>query len=375
MNNRARTLTPIALLLAAGVIAGAALTGCAGTEGPPPPPTVALLVDTGQGAAAHDQDVSLLLAKATELEARVLIDGVGDEAGPTDITLVSDGANTLARTKDLEVKSVALRDALTTIEKAIPSGTLDLFVALKDLGGTLHAAPSAGPVDVVLLSTMVNTAEPANLAAPGALDDPAVVLNTLATAGLIPDCRGWSFHAVDPGDPAHPDVNDSHLEMFWRAYAQRCGGALVAWSPTLAEYPGSRTEVALADTRQMSIVRTETETTVVLDSITFGGDSARLSDAAKALLADVADLIGQTAGAVTIVGHTDLGATGYPGGLPALSLDRAEAVKAELIAAGVDGSRITAEGKAADELLFPEPQTDEEHSANRRVVITFGATQ
>lgn len=375
MNTKTRTLTPTALLLAAGIIAGAALTGCAAIEGPPPPPTVALLVDTGHEAGAHDQDVSLLLAKATELEARVLIDGVGDEEGPTDITLVGNGANNLARTNDLEAKSVALRDALTTMENAAQPGTLDLFVALKDLGGTLHAAPSAGPVDVVLLSTMVNTTDPANIATPGALDDPAVVLNALATAGLIPDCTGWSFHAVDPGDPAHPDVNDSHLEMFWRAYAQRCGGKLVAWSPTLANYPGSRTEVALADTRQMSIVRTDTATTVTLSSVTFGGDKAELTDAAKATIADIADLINQTAGAVTVVGHTDLGATGYPGGLPALSSDRAEAVKAELIAANVDGSRITTEGKAADELLFPEPQTDDEHSANRRVVVTFGATQ
>ena len=48
---------------------------------------------------------------------------------------------------------------------------------------------------------------------------------------------------------------------------------------------------------------------------------------------------------------------------------RAKAVVDYLIAQGIDSERLEAKGAGNTEMLFPEPNTDWEHEANRRIEI------
>ncbi len=52
-----------------------------------------------------------------------------------------------------------------------------------------------------------------------------------------------------------------------------------------------------------------------------------------------------------------------------LSIDRATAVKNYLLENGMDESRISISGYGNSKMIYPDPKTDDEHSANRRVEI------
>lgn len=105
----------------------------------------------------------------------------------------------------------------------------------------------------------------------------------------------------------------------------------------------------------------------------FDWDRSDLSTQALATLRQAADAFksgGQPR--ISAVGHTD--SSGPPDYNMALSLRRANTVKAALIRDGVPADAITAEGRGETELLVPtgdgvrEPQ-------NRRVVVTLAAAQ
>jgi outer membrane protein OmpA-like peptidoglycan-associated protein len=102
-------------------------------------------------------------------------------------------------------------------------------------------------------------------------------------------------------------------------------------------------------------------------AILFGFDSAGLDPGAKPVLDDVARwLKGNPKVKLEIQGHTDN--FGGPAPNLALSQKRAEAVKAYLVTAGVDGGRLAAKGFG---LTVPvaDNQTPEGRARNRRVVF------
>ena len=100
----------------------------------------------------------------------------------------------------------------------------------------------------------------------------------------------------------------------------------------------------------------------------FDADAAVLTEAARAVVRTVAAALMRTASDIHVIGHTDRRWTPYPGGNDALSLDRAESVKRELITDGIAAKRISTAGKGASE---PVAVTDSEsaYSQNRRVVV------
>ena len=104
--------------------------------------------------------------------------------------------------------------------------------------------------------------------------------------------------------------------------------------------------------------------------------SAAMYQPTKALLTQVARAIARLPNKVAIAGHTDSVAFRRTDGYDnwSLSLDRADATRRTLIAAGLDGNRIaTVTGKADTEPMFPEDPRD---PRNRRISITLlrGAT-
>lgn len=102
------------------------------------------------------------------------------------------------------------------------------------------------------------------------------------------------------------------------------------------------------------------------NAILFAPDSVDLNDHGQKDITDLAKALQENPQInVTIIGHTDsLEATEHM----ALSLKRAQTVKAALVAAGVDDSRITATGKGSTEPVAYN-STEEGRAKNRRVAI------
>ncbi len=102
-----------------------------------------------------------------------------------------------------------------------------------------------------------------------------------------------------------------------------------------------------------------------LEGVRFQIDRARLRSASKSKLDAAAEVLKKyTRTRVQISGHTD--STGSAERNLELSLARAEAVKAYLVAAGVEADRIATRGAGADEPIDTN-QTPEGRAKNRRI--------
>lgn len=106
---------------------------------------------------------------------------------------------------------------------------------------------------------------------------------------------------------------------------------------------------------------------LVIPTLTFDFDTARLTPDARAVLADVADMLkGQEDLTVEIIGHTDAkGADSYNQGL---SEERAAAVKQSLAGMGIAENRMETTGRGASQPVASN-ETEEGRDANRRVTF------
>jgi OOP family OmpA-OmpF porin len=82
----------------------------------------------------------------------------------------------------------------------------------------------------------------------------------------------------------------------------------------------------------------------------------------------VTEIKGRAINTVTVVGHADT--AGSPAYNKRLALKRANAVRAALVAAGIEPTMIRVESRGEDELMVPTPDGVRE-PANRRAAITF----
>jgi len=110
--------------------------------------------------------------------------------------------------------------------------------------------------------------------------------------------------------------------------------------------------------------------------LTLGADtlfvpgSARLAEGQDALLARVAAVLKDAPGQVAVIGHTDdapVASLQFPSAWH-LSLERARAVEAALVAHGLPAARLRAEGRADIEPLLPN-QDAAARARNRRVEV------
>jgi outer membrane protein OmpA-like peptidoglycan-associated protein len=101
----------------------------------------------------------------------------------------------------------------------------------------------------------------------------------------------------------------------------------------------------------------------------FRFESDELTDTSRAVLPTVLNAVrDRPAPEVTVIGHTDT--TGDPKGNLELGLKRATAVRALLIAAGLDPSLVEVSSHGEADLLIPTPD-DTVEPRNRRVEITI----
>ncbi len=128
----------------------------------------------------------------------------------------------------------------------------------------------------------------------------------------------------------------------------------------------STTVPPLPNTPQAQAAQSAITTAVDDRTISFAKNSSSLSDEGKAVVADVATALKSSTAKVEVGGHTDW--TGQAPRNLELSQQRAEAVRARLIEAGVDAARITAKGYG-EEIAVASNATESGRAKNRRIEI------
>lgn len=131
---------------------------------------------------------------------------------------------------------------------------------------------------------------------------------------------------------------------------------------------------ASADLARLASVKQETRGTVITlsGSVLFASNKYTLLPAAQAKLGQVAEALlqGDPGDTFVVEGHTD--SQGKPATNQELSVNRANAVRQELIAHGIAADRITAEGHGADRSIA-DNKSAEGRANNRRVEIVVKA--
>jgi outer membrane protein OmpA-like peptidoglycan-associated protein len=392
MNTKLRITTAV---VGFGLITGA-LTGCvdlgtkAKADRPAPtitcdqapdlskkPITDAILGELGTTAAKHyADDVSKVIDGAKTTKAHVLVNGIGSDANApslvADTVFTPDGENDTARDENITCKTKLVTDAIAVLAKQPNPQPLDVFSAIYTLYGNLKGTPAGAEINVVLLSSLLNNSRLANLSHEGTLKNVTQTLNTLAAAKLKPDCTGWRVTAVS--DSSADAVEDAALREFWRSYFDWCGGALVAWTSHLSQFPVQGDAVKAADTTQIPIVRDPGKIIATLSGdVTFDDGKADLRLTAEAELKQILQLTDEEKGGIQIDGYTDVDTGEGPKWLKNLSDRRADAVRAWLVTHGVPAKRISAAGHGASDFVYKNPRTPSQHASNRRVVVTVYA--
>lgn len=181
----------------------------------------------------------------------------------------------------------------------------------------------------------------------------------LVGAGVAPAPVGAQDEVTDPFDDGSPPPTADELEESVRSLDPE----VRRLEPEVREL---RTEE-----------RTGDQTTVTISTdVLFDFDSADLSPSAATVMEDLAARIGDGAGNVLVVGHTDgIGTREYNQGL---SERRADAVAAVLGDRLPVGRNLVTEGRNFSEPVAPETVNGEDdpvgRAQNRRVEISFDET-
>ncbi|MGK7296557.1 MAG: OmpA family protein, partial [Candidatus Wenzhouxiangella sp. M2_3B_020] len=171
------------------------------------------------------------------------------------------------------------------------------------------------------------------------------------------------------GDFEQADA-DTRATLIWRYAFGRSYRPRVTAEAVAAPAPApaaTETQARRAEETTTRIVRSNVE---MESDAFFAFDSAEIRPDAREKLQGVADLItsGRIVGRVSVVGHTcDIGPEAYN---QRLSNRRAESVKRELVALGVDPNAIVTDGRGESDPLVPNT-SEENRELNRRVDVEF----
>lgn len=205
----------------------------------------------------------------------------------------------------------------------------------------------------------------------------AIISVTVATVGLLgQSCN--SFTKTQKGTAIGAGAGGVVGAFIGKAAGNTALGAVIggAVGGTAGALIGHNMDKQAAEIKQTvpgaTVVREGEGIIVKFDSgILFDVDKTDLKQAAKTNLANLsASLSKNPQTNILIVGHTDN--TGSDEHNMDLSIRRAEAVKAYIASAGVDGSRMTTQGKGESEPIADNTTADG-RSQNRRVEIAIVA--
>lgn len=355
----------------------AVLTGITAEDQSPP-------IDATRSAA-----MAMIVNAGFAMQARLVVDVVAGGVGGADLAintqLQATGPNELFHQADVTCKKVGVSAAFARLLHQTAPGPEDVLGALRLLQSHLTGL-TKGPIDVVLLSNMLNGTDPLLLTAPGAFaSGPAALVDAVVGAGLLPVCAGWNVYLVGGGRTAAGGVSDAtnaELQSLWSAFFARCGGRLVLYDSQITQFPvraaapppkasSTPAPAALPESRQH--IGGHTEVTVALpDSVLFASGSGSLTPGTDTVLERLLTVVTKqySHGPIKVTGYTDSVPIARPGDNVALSQERAEAVVAWLIGHGVPATRLSAAGEGSADPVG-DNATASGRAENRRVDVAI----
>ena len=281
-------------------------------------------------------------------------------------------------------RSDAVDADISAVERALEN---EAATGQLDLLGTMATAVRAAspPATLIVVSSGLSTAGGFDLRQVGWGADPSSVAAQLKANELLPDLADWRVVFVGLGDvagrqPALPLPQQTTLTSYWMAICQAAGAASCSVDNT------ARPQLASHITNPVPVVPVPTVTSVTApmhqtvttlpDTLLFQLDSSVLVPSAATVLQPVAQRARSQHQLVSITGYAspDGGTSAYN---LALSAQRADAVRNQLIALGLPAGQITqvtgagTAGQRPDACLV-HGQLDEAVCAQlRRVVVVL----
>lgn len=308
------------------------------------------------GSTANAPAVTLPASASSQLEAAGKTNGSVTVVVPSGTPQVMGTTALGSSAQDAIVCKNDQRTKLTQITSYI-DGLKAAAPEVDFLGAIDQAARNLGsdPMGVIVVGSGLQTTDPLNFAGTGLLyADPAQVVADLTARNLLPsDLKGVTVYWSGMGDVAGAQQPltvpaRSNLEAIWSAVIKAAGGTL-----SLLPEPASGTAAASLPavtpvTVEAVATRTDWTKPVVIrnSDLLFTKDTANFSDpaAAQKVLATLVPAIEQNGKTVTITGTASKDQAKDNAADTALSLRRADAVKAALVALGVPAASLQTAG-------------------------------
>lgn len=391
--------------LAAPAASLAALLACAACESSQPPGRSAAAA--GEPSAADCDKIAQVPAPSGKSPVALVVDNTASQighplpdaligklraaqqAGSPLVIVAVDGANSsVVRTaaldpgpgKDSPAADNARAEALLCVGRwAHATETLPKHPG-SDVLDALNAASRQHPTEIYAVSDGLGNAGAFNLNDIGFDAEPQELATSLRDAkALAPTLSNSKIFWYELGESAKPlpQAARTSLQELWQALLKSVGGT-VTFDPAVSggvTPPSGRPadDVTIPD---LATVTSGCHTKITVPAaLLFRPGSADLQPDAAEVLKGVADqLTGHPDWTGTITGHT--ADYGTATGRRQLSTQRAEAVRESLAAAGIDRSRLAADGVGATDPAVPEIVGGRHELAaaakNRRVVIEIG---
>lgn len=340
------------------------------------------------GSTANAPAVALPASASATLEAAgktngsvtvVVPSGTPQVMGTT--ALGSSAQDAIVCQNDQRTKLTQITSYIDGLKATVPEvdflGAIDQ--AARDLGSK--------PMGVVVLGSGLQTTDPLNFAGTGLLyADPAQVVSDLSSRNLLPkDLNGVTVYWSGMGDTAGAQQPltvpaRSNLEAIWSAIVKAAGGTLsLLPEPASGSAPSGLPAVTPVAVEAVATKTDWSRPVVIRNSeLLFTKDTADFADpaAAQKVLAQLVPTIEQNGKVVTVTGTASKDQATDNTADTALSLRRADAVKAALVSLGVPSSLLQTAGVGFEWCGFrPETDASGRYSdalaeQNRSVILT-----
>jgi outer membrane protein OmpA-like peptidoglycan-associated protein len=318
--------------------------------------------------------ISKVVTAAFKARGRLLVDTVGAGRADADLAvntqLVATGPNDLFKQMNASCKQKGVAAATRRLLKRHLSGPVDVLSALQVIQSHLTGLTKE-PVQVVLLSSMLNAAPPLKLNAHNLGEDPRKLIANVKHAGLLPSCTNWRVYVVGGGETATGGISaplNVRLKSFWGAFFNACGGQLVLYDTALTQFPVTPQKVTKTHRKNLLVV-------TLPSAVLFDSGRWDLRAGSQAALNQLVQIVARHhSGVVTVTGYTDSTPYNGPGGNVGLSKRRAVAVVNWLVKYGVKRNRLHAVGRGLADPVASN-KTSAGRQANRRVEVTMVTSQ
>ena len=354
-------------------------------------PVIAILAGITAGdtspqiQAERVQTMAKITSAGFIMDARLLVDTIGGGASDADLAvntqLQANGPNDLFIQSDLACKQAGVTAKVATLNQRTSSSPMDTLSAFQLLESHLTGLTTNGPIDVVLMSDLLNATPPLDLTNQTVLgQDPSSLIAAVRQAGLMPNCAGWSVYVVGAGQNSGgsgiSDGTEARLKAFWQAFFASCGGQLVLYDSQLTQFPiraipQRPLHSSPGVSESIATLNNQTKITFTLpDTVLFDSGNSTLLPGVDPVLAQLLPILTKRypTGTIQVTGYTDSVPIDIPGGNLALSQARAQAVTTWLAHHGIPDGRLLMIGLGPANPVG-DNATPAGRQANRRVEI------